>query len=198
MPAQVIHVQGQTLAHLPTSAFVETSFLRDAIAWKRAQQGGARARQASDFLGQLTRGRVDVWTTAAVVEETLFGLLKPAIRRAAPLGANGKPLNWADFKNQDPVAFAHVFQCYAPRIATGVGRILRTEGIEVRLPRIAGRRGRTGAVLYGMMRYLLRHYVIEPADAMHYASAWVDGTSAILSNDAGFQEIDGAQVYTSL
>jgi predicted nucleic acid-binding protein len=150
------------------------------------------------FIRKLRRAQSDVWTSPAVIQETLYGFLREAIRSAAPLDSGGRPLQWGAFKREDPEAFNEAFRAHAPVIATGLKRFVRTEGIAIRLPRVGRRRARAGEALYGMMRHLLRRHVIEPADAMHYASAWLDGTSAILTNDAGFQEIDGAEVYASL
>lgn len=198
MAAEVVSLQSAEPAVLPDPAFVETSFLRDAIQWGRTRRGGPRAQAAMEFIRQLHLAGADVWTTPEVIQEVLYGFLREAIRSAAPDDAGGRPVEWAAFKRHQPAAFAEAFRSHAPMIATGLRRFLRTEGITIRLPRTSGREARGGVVLYGMMRMLLQRHVIEPADALHCAAAWVDGTSAMLTNDAAFQEIDGSIIYTSL
>lgn len=195
MPASVYEFGTVKLPPRPASLFLETSFVRWARAGSAPGCPDPRCKASYQFLARLSaRSDLDVWTTPMVFEEALFSLLNDLMRRAATK-AGVKWEGWGKFKKTNPKEFEAVLKTDGRQSAKDLHDLLDDHGVVLRFPRHPQRRSKElgrGLVVYA--RWLLSKYLLEPADAFHVGCARLGQATAIVTNDKGFQAVDGLRV----
>lgn len=168
--AAIVHGWGSVAP--PTSAYLDACFIVDLYQQECHRLGGrrpayaARASAASSFLTGMLAAGTDVWTSPLGIEEAMHAVGRSV---AGPMAA---------------------------REAHRVYRLARRLGVNIRWP-AGSDHPRAGDVALALTcRFLRRHGLRGPKDALHAAFAFMDGPCAIVTCDRHFSVIDDLTVFS--